>query len=464
LRVRISGKAIIADDEDHDYPEPAPGYGIADWVARPPSSGSGGPPTAEAILITDKFDLWRFPLAAGAGPPVNLTRGREDRTIHRVVDLDPEGEERTWVEPDERLLLQAYSDTLKHRGLVEAHVDEPGTRVLEPGLERTYRVEARAADADLILYTRESYTEFPDLWISDLALSGRRKLSDANPEIAGFGWGTAELVQWRGDDGEPLDGMLVKPAGYVEGERYPVLVYFYRIMSPLLHRFQSLAIDHRPILPYYASHGYAVFLPDIRFEIGRPGHAATRALTSGVRHLVEMGVADPDAIGLHGHSWSGYQTAFVVTQTDDFAAAVAGAPVTNMTSAYGGIRYGTGLARMFQYEQSQSRLGVSLWEGRDRYIESSPLFYADRIDTPLLMMFGDEDGAVPWTQGIELYLAMRRLRKPAWLLQYRGEGHGLEKYPNKLDYTVKMKEFFDHYLLGGPAPEWLTEGVPYRGE
>jgi dipeptidyl aminopeptidase/acylaminoacyl peptidase len=458
------GLATGFADEDHDYPEPAPGYGIADWVARPPVSGSEGAPAAEAVLIYDKFDLWRFRLAAGAGPPVNLTRGRESRTIHRVVDLDPEGEERTWVEPDERLLLQAYSDALKHRGIVEAHVDEPGTRVLEPGLGKTYRVETRAADADTILYTRESYTEFPDLWISDLALSNRRKLSDANPEIAGFGWGTAELVHWRGDDGEPLDGVLIKPAGYVEGQRYPVLVYFYRLFSPVLHRFNEPAVNHRPSFPFYASHGYAVFLPDIRFEIGRPGHAATRALTSGVRHLVEMGVADPDAIGLHGHSWSGYQAAFVVTQTDVFAAAVAGAPVTNMTSAYGGIRYGTGLARMFQYEQTQSRLGVSLWQGRDRYIESSPLFYADRIDTPLLMMFGDEDGAVPWTQGIELYLALRRLRKPAWLLQYRGEGHHLEKYGNKLDYSLKMREFFDHYLKGEPAPEWLTEGVPYRGK
>jgi dipeptidyl aminopeptidase/acylaminoacyl peptidase len=183
-----------------------------------------------------------------------------------------------------------------------------------------------------------------------------------------------------------------------------------------------------------------------------------------VQKLIDMGVADPKAIGLHGHSWSGYQTAFVITETDIFAAAVAGAPVSNMTSAYSGIRWGTGLARQFQYEKSQSRLGGSLWETPELYIENSPVFFADRINTPLLIQFGDEDGAVPWYQGIELYLACRRLEKNCIFLQYRGEPHHLKKYPNKLDYSIKMKEFFDHWLKGVPAPAWMTEGVPYRGK
>ncbi len=458
------GLGVPFADEDHDYPEPAPGYGIADWVARPAADRPGGSAEAEAILLYDKFDLWRIPLDPRAGEPLNLTGGRVSRTVYRKVDLDPENEERNWVAPGERLLLTSYHDLQKHQGFVEATVGEVGVRVLEEGREKTYHFVTRAAGAPRMLYSRESYTEFPDLWSADLALGGRSRVSDANPEIDRYAWGEAELVEWRGDDGAPLQGVLIKPGGFVEGERYPVLVYFYRLFSQRLHRFDELAVNHRPSFPFYASHGYAVFLPDVRFDVGRPGHSATRALTSGIQHLIELGVADPDAIGLHGHSWSGYQTAFVVTQTDAFAAAVAGAPVSNMTSAYGGIRYGSGLARMFQYEQSQSRMGVTLWEGRDRYIESSPLFYADRVETPLLIQFGDQDEAVPWTQGIELYLALRRLGKPAWFLQYRGEGHHLKKYGNKLDYTIKMKEFFDHYLQGAPAPEWMTEGVPYRGE
>ncbi len=190
---------------------------------------------------------------------------------------------------------------------------------------------------------------------------------------------------------------------------------------------------------------------------------AVDALVPGVEKLVEMGVEEPGAIGLHGHSWSGYQAAYVVTRTDVFAAAVAGAPVANMTSAYSGIRWGTGLARQFQYETGQSRIGGSLWDSLDLYIENSPVFFADRITTPLLIQFGDEDEAVPWWQGIELYLAMRRLDKPVWFLQYRGEPHHLKKAPNQLDYSLRMKEFFDHFLLGAPAPAWLA-GEPYRGD
>lgn len=295
-------------------------------------------------------------------------------------------------------------------------------------------------------------------------LESPKKLSDANPQIAEYAWGSAELVEWNSLDGIPLQGVLIKPGSYEPGKRYPVLVYFYRFFSQRLTEFNEPVINHRPSFPFYASNGYAVFLPDSRFEAGRPGFAATKCLVPGVQKLVDMGVADPDAIGLHGHSWSGYQTAFVVTQTDIFAAAVAGAPVSNMTSAYSGIRWGSGLARQFQYEKGQSRIGGSLWEYPERYIESSPIFFADKINTLLLIMFGDVDGAVPWYQGIELYLAMRRLGKESIFLQYRDEPYHPEKYANKLDYAIRMKEYLDHYLKGEPAPEWMAKGVPYRGK
>ena len=271
-------------------------------------------------------------------------------------------------------------------------------------------------------------------------------------------------MEWSSADGVPLQGILIKPGNYDPDKRYPVLVYYYRFFSQRLHRFNQPVVNHRPSFPVYASNGYAVFLPDIRFTIGRPGPSATKCLVPGVQKLIDMGVADPKAVGLHGHSWSGYQTAFVITETDIFAAAVAGAPVSNMTSAYSGIRWGTGLARQFQYEKSQSRLGGSLWETPELYIENSPVFFADRINTPLLIQFGDEDGAVPWYQGIELDLACRRLEKNCIFLQYRGEPHHLKKYANKLDYSIKMKEFFDHWLKGVPAPAWMTAGVRYRGE
>jgi dipeptidyl aminopeptidase/acylaminoacyl peptidase len=270
-------------------------------------------------------------------------------------------------------------------------------------------------------------------------------------------------VEWTSDDGVPLQGVVIKPGNYQEGTRYPVLTYFYRFFSQRLHQFNEPVVNHRPSFPIYASDGYIVFLPDVRFEVGRPGIAALKSVVPGVKHLVDLGLADPDALGLHGHSWSGYTTAYIVTQTNIFAAAVAGAPVSNMTSAYGGIRWGSGLARQFQYEQGQSRLSGSLWEARSDYIENSPLFYADRVETPLVIMHGDEDEAVPWYQSIEFYLGLRRNGVQAVFLQYRGEPHHPRKYANKLDYSIRMKEFFDHFLKGEPAPEWWTNGVPYSG-
>jgi dipeptidyl aminopeptidase/acylaminoacyl peptidase len=223
-----------------------------------------------------------------------------------------------------------------------------------------------------------------------------------------------------------------------------------------------MVVNHRPNFPFYVSNGYVMFLPDVRFRVGQPGYSATKCVVTGVQKLIDLGIADPKAVALHGHSWSGYQTAFIITQTDIFAAAIAGAPVSNMTSAYGGIRWNSGLARQFQYEKSQSRIGKSLWEAPLLYIENSPVFFADRINTPLLIQHGDRDGAVPWYQAIELYLAMRRLNKNCIFLQYNDEPHHLKKYANKLDYSIKMKEFLDYYLKGEPAPAWIKSGVPYK--
>jgi len=180
----------------------------------------------------------------------------------------------------------------------------------------------------------------------------------------------------------------------------------------------------------------------------------------GILSILEQGFVDPKRIGVQGHSWGGYQIAYMVTQTDIFAAAEAGAPVSNMTSAYGGIRWGSGMSRMFQYERSQSRIGGTLWDAQQRYIENSPIFWADKVHTPVLMMHNDQDGAVPWYQGIEYFVALRRLHKPVWMLNYNGEDHGLRKYQNRKDFQRRLQQYFDHYLMGAPAPEWLAKGVP----
>ena len=435
--------------EDHDYPNDAPGYGVGGWVEDD-----------AAVLLYDRYDVWQVPTEGGAPLCLTAGEGRAHERTFRLVHTDPE---RDAFAKGERVLLSAYHNRRKNDGFYRAVIGKPGAeRLLEEDKKFTFLAKAR--DADVYLYTREDYDEFPDLWVSDPDFSHAKKLTDYDAQRAPFAWGTSELVEWRSDDGIPLQGVVIKPGTYEPGKRYPVLVYFYRFMSDRLHAFNAPVVNHRPNLPLYASDGYVVFLPDIRFEVGRPGFSATKALVPGVQKLIDMGLADPDAIGLHGHSWGGYQTAFVVTQTNIFRAAVAGAPVSNMTSAYSGIRWGSGLARQFQYEKSQSRLGASLWEARDRYLDNSPVFFADRVHTPILLIHGDADGAVPWYQSIEYYLALRRLGKDVIFLQYEGEDHHPARYANKLDWAMKMKQYFDHYLKGTSGPEWIEQGVPYAGE
>jgi dipeptidyl aminopeptidase/acylaminoacyl peptidase len=208
------------------------------------------------------------------------------------------------------------------------------------------------------------------------------------------------------------------------------------------------------------SRGYLVFNPDIPYRIGYPGESAMTSVVPGVLSLIAKGFVDQNHIGVQGHSWGGYQIAYLVTKTNIFKAAEAGAPVANMISAYGGIRWSTGMSRMFQYEKTQSRIGGTLWEQPLHFIENSPIFWADKVQTPLLMMHNDQDGAVPWYQGIEYFTALRRLGKPAWMINYNGEDHGLLKLANRKDWTIRMQQFFDHYLKGDPPPVWLEQGVP----
>jgi dipeptidyl aminopeptidase/acylaminoacyl peptidase len=367
------------------------------------------------------------------------------------------------------VLLAGYNERKKNSSFWRATLGQTtlgrkNVQKLIEGESRRFVRPIKAQDAPELVFQQMDYSVFPDIWLTDSTFKSPKKLTNLQPQVEAFGWGSSELVEWSSADGKPLQGVLIKPANFDKSKRYPVIVYFYELFSDRLHEFQSPTVGSRPAFGLYASNGYVIFLPDVRYSGGLPGQNALKAIVPGVQKLVATGIADPKAIGIHGHSWSGYQTLYIITQTDMFKAAAAGAAVANMTSAYGGIRYGTGLARMFQYERSQSRVGATLWERRDLYIDNSPLFFADRINTATLMMFGDDDDAVPWTQGIEMYLAMRRLGKEAVFLQYRKEPHHPRKYANRYDYAVKMKEYFDHYLKGATAAEWITAGVPYRGK
>lgn len=436
-------------DEKHDRPEPASGYGIAGWLAD-----------ESAVLVYDRFDIWQLALD---GTNRNLTQtGRTEQQRYRLERTDPKA---LALATDAELLLRSFNEENKSSGFYQLSLSQATLQPLLTAAKRYDFVEALAAKDGKqagYLYTEQSFRQFPDLWLANSDFSQRHKLTEVNPQQANFVWGDSHLIDWYTADGERLQGVVLTPDGYDANKRYPVLVYYYEQFSDRLHQFNQMKVNHRPNFPFYLGQDYVVFLPDIRFREGAPGPSATESLLPAIDRLIELGIADPDAIGLHGHSWSGYQTAFVVTETDRFAAAITGAPVANMTSAYSGIRWQTGLARQFQYETGQSRIGVSMFENVKPYIDNSPVFFADRINTPMVIQFGDKDGAVPWEQGIELYLAMRRLNKEVVMLHYEGEGHHLARFANKLDYSIKMLEFFNHYLKGDPAPAWWQYGMPYQ--
>ena len=443
------GQAIDAPlyNEQHDRPYPPFPYGAAGWTEGD-----------EAFVIYDQFDAWAVD-PASPDTPTNITggQGRAEAVRFRVQPLDREADA---LDPDAPLMLRAFHTETKasgyYRGTMEGEAPTPLIM-----MDRRFSGLMQATDSDRLLYQRENVREFPNLWTATPRFEAPVQVSDANPQQAAYRWSTAEPTSWTALSGETLDGIIYKPDDFDPSATYPLMVYFYERNSDNLHTHWAPA-PHRSIInpTFYASRGYVVFVPDIVYEEGYPGESAYNSIMPGVTQLADAPYIDRDRIGVQGHSWGGYQIAYMVTRTDLFAAAEAGAPVANMTSAYGGIRRRTGRSRMFQYEQTQSRIGGSLWEYPTRYWENSPLFYADRINTPLMMMHNDEDGAVPFEQGVEMFMAMRRLGKPAWLINYNGEPHWPTQYHLKVDWQRRMQQFFDHYLMDAEAPAWLESGIP----
>ncbi|HEX6309448.1 MAG TPA: prolyl oligopeptidase family serine peptidase [Longimicrobiales bacterium] len=435
-------------NEQHDAPSLPGPYGSAGWTRDD-----------ERFLIYDRHDIWAVD-PTGRAEPRNITEGagRRENLRLRYVRLDPDEQA---IDPSREMLLSAFHLWTKAGGFYRDRVTgtQPPARVMMA--DKRFGMPRKAEDANTVLFTRSDFREFPDLWVSDLGFANAQKISDANPQQTEYRWGNAELVDWRSADGDILQGVLYRPDGFDPSRKYPMMVYFYERLSDNLHGHVVPAAGSSSInISFYVSRGYLVFTPDIPYRVGYPGESAFKAVVPGVLSLVARGFVDENRIGVQGHSWGGYQIAYLVTKTDIFRAAEAGAPVANMVSAYGGIRWESGMSRMFQYEKTQSRLGGSLWEAPMRFIENSPIFWADKVNTPLLMMHNDEDGAVPWEQGIEYFVALRRLGKPVWMLNYNGEAHGLRKEANRKDWAMRMQQFFDHYLMDAPAPVWLEEGIP----
>lgn len=440
------GLDVRFEREDWDTPNPARPYGVAGWTDGDKS-----------ILVYDRYDIWEINPDGSNAHTITEDFGRKNDLSFRYVKIDPD---EITINPNKPMLLQSNNEKTMLSGFYRDKVNRSELPVKLMMADKSFgRRPYKAKKADRFMFTRSSFDEFPDLWVSDLNFSNPKKVTDLGKQMEPFIWGKAELIDFHSADGKPLKGILIKPDDFDPNKKYPLMVYIYETLHYYLHRFQNPSPGTSVNPSYYVSNGYVMWVPDIEYDTGYPGKDALKCVLPGIQMLIRKGIIDPERIGIQGHSWGGYQIAYMVTQTNIFAAAEAGAPVSNMVSAYSGIRWGSGMVRQFQYERTQSRLGASLWEVPMRYIENSPIFWADKVQTPLLMIHNDEDGAVPWYQGIEYMMALRRLGKEAYMFNYNGEAHGLRKRVNQEDWTVRMQEFFDHYLKGATAPDWMKNGI-----
>lgn len=432
-------------DEQNDIPQLPGSYGVAGWTEND-----------KAILIYDQFDIWKFDPEGNAKPQmITGGFGRDNNLVFRYLKLDPEQE---FIQMP--VLVSAFNKITKQSGYyrINSETDLPVKLVMD---DFRFSGLKKAKDENTLIWQKSSFNHYPDVWLSNPDFKNPVQLTDYERQKKDYQWGKVELVNWISEDGQELEGLLYLPENPEPDRKYPMLVYFYERNSDELHRFYHISPSRSIINPAFCvSNGYVVFIPDIVYKQGYPGESAYKSIVSGTMAMLgKYPFIDKENIGIQGQSWGGYQVAWLITQTNLFKAAMAGAAVSNMVSAYGGIRYESGMSRMFQYEKSQSRIGSTLWDKPLLYVNNSPVFYADKIETPLLLMHNDADGAVPWTQGAELYMALRRLQKPAWMLTYNNEEHNLTKWPNRVDLSIRMYQFFDHYLKNAPMPVWMMDGV-----
>lgn len=448
VRANLTEKIGVRFQQENDTPDLPGPYGVAGWTAND-----------GAVLLYDQYDIWEVKPDGSAARMITAGAGRKARVTFRYRSLEPD--ERT-IPANTPLFLLATDERTRATGyyrLPSLTAKIPPEKLVM--LDKGFGALTKARRADTVAFTLSRFDEFPDLWLSDTTFKEMKKVSDANPQLSSLVWGKSELIEYINADGKTLRAILTRPDNFDPAKKYPLMVYIYEELSQGLHSFSAPNVGTSINIPRYVSNGYVVLRPDIVYDTGYPGEAAEKCVIPAVNAVLGMGFIDPKRIGIQGHSWGGYQITHLITRTNLFAAVEAGASVVNMISAYGGIRWGTGMSRAFQYEKSQSRIGAPPWDAPLQFIENSPIFWVEKINTPYLTIHNDEDDAVPWYQGIEFINALRRLGKEGFMFNYNGERHSLRNRDNQKHWTVHMDEFFDHYLLGKPRPAWMEQGVPF---
>jgi dipeptidyl aminopeptidase/acylaminoacyl peptidase len=428
-------------------------------VVDPPAPVLGWTKDNKSVLLSDLWDVWQ--VSVDGGKAVNLTvNGKKDQIRYRQrYSFEPIDQRDEGIDLSQPQYFSAYGEWTKKGGVARLDPGKTGVTNVLWG-DAAFGRLTKAEKADVVLYTRETALEPADYYLTDFKFGEPKRLTDMRPQVAEFNWTPGvQLVDYTCAKGDKLQAALYLPANYEKGKSYPTLVYFYERMSNTANQFGTPSANgfNKSV---YTSNGYAVLIPDIVYKVNDPGMSAVWCMVPAVKAAITTGIVDAKKVGITGHSWGGYQTSFLVTQTDIFAAAVAGAPLTNMISMYSLIYKNTGGGNMAIFESSQGRFKGGYWDNWDAYYRNSPVFFAKNVKTPLMILHNDRDGAVDFTQGVEYFNTLRRMGKPVIMLEYTGENHGLARRPNQRDYTVRMMEYFDHYLKGAPAPDWMVNGVP----
>lgn len=456
------GKSFIDAEDDHDYEKPT--YGVAGFTSD-----------NKQILLNDRYDVWAAPLAGGTLTNVTKGEGAKQEVRFRIERIGAAGgggrggrgggrgggAAAEGVDLSKPVTLSAYGQWTKKSGYFTLPPNGAPTPMIWE--DKSISSPTAAKNGDRIIFTEQTFTEFPDYWVSNKTFASPKKVTDANPFISEYAWGTkAKLIDYKDRFGHHLQATLTLPAGYEPGKKYPMLVYFYELMSDQHHRFSMPVYDDRPHMSTYASNGYLVLQPDVVYEIGKPGTSAVDCVTSAVKKVIELGYADPKHIGLQGHSWGGYQSSYILTQTNIFAAVVTGAPPTDLISFVGSTYGSSGTLQQGITEVGQVRMGKDRtpFNSKDLYEQQSAVFNVTKITTPFMILQGTADNAVDWHQGLEYYAIARRAGKEVIFLSYPDEPHHLGVQANQKDFQVRMRQFFDHYLKDAPAPKWMTDGVP----
>ncbi len=422
-----------------DHPASRPAVGYAGWLKGD-----------KEILLYDEYNVWAVkPDGKGAR---KITDGEKEEIVYRVTRLDFED---PFIDDSKPIYLTTYGDKTKKTGYAKYEKGRVDNLIFEDA--QVSRL-IKAKDANSFSYTKQDFDRSPSLYVTD-NFSDAKQLVATNPQQNDYYWGKSELISFTSKKGKKLQGALFYPANYEPGKKYPMIVYIYEILSNTVHFYVNPSQRGAYNTANFTTNGYFIFRPDIVYDINDPGISAVNCVVPAVEEVLKTGMIDKDKIGLMGHSWGAYQTSFIITQTDIFKAAIAGAPLTNLISMSNSIYWNSGTPDAKIFETSQGRFDGPWYERMEDHMRNSPMYQAANIKTPLLVAFGDKDGAVDWHQGIEMYSTMRRMQKPHIMLVYADENHGLAKKENQIDYQRRQKEFFDYYLLGKPAEKWITEGV-----